>query len=259
MVKEVIVGEFMFNWLFKYHCQFNMPNWLKNAKIENGKIVSKHGISLEEGIDENPYTKGFLVLVNGDTLVNRLKEEEIVIDKVIPPWETIYNEKEFFEYVNRPYNGKKKRSRESAYVVNISDEKKIKITNVREFNNNIKKDIIFAQYLPKKFLSEDRIIDPDDTDEGIGLKTRNAIRTAVVYPDVNSYQIKASPFGNAKMGIVAHNGNDGLIQTYHMEHRPEEDLPYINEKFKIVAIHRKYGRNEKGEKVCVYQSYYTKI
>lgn len=247
----------IFKALLKYQLYHNLPAWLSYATVDNGRIEPKRetGISLEEGGEENPYTKGFLVFENGENLIDRLKADRIVVDTVIPPWRDINGEEDFLNHISgiiNETNGRKKRVRESAYVI---DNKNGKITYVREFNNNIEslKDIVFAEYLPKNFLSQQIEIDVDDPIEGIGSKTRNGIRLALAYKNVSSYQVKRTPFANAGMGIVAEYGPDGLIRTAHMEHRPEEDLPYVNKEFQVVVIYRKFGRDEHGSNVCVHK------
>ena len=235
--------------LGEYHYRYNLDNWLKNSKTNGTKVEARYGLDLEEGASENPYTKGFLVFENGDTLINRLKEDSIIIDRVIPPWQDLQGKDDFLDYVI----GEQKRSRESAYVV---DGKHGRITRVREFNNNIQSlsEVMYSEYLPDDFLSTTEHRDVDDPDEGIGLKTRNAIRLALAFPGtVKTYQVKATPYGNAGMGVVAEYGADGLVRTLHFEYRPEEDLPFVDEKNKIVMFYREYGRNEAGEKVCTYE------
>ncbi|MFH1682912.1 MAG: hypothetical protein ABIA37_03885 [Candidatus Woesearchaeota archaeon] len=236
--------------LGEYHCRQNLENWLKYAQPNGTKIEPKYGLTLDEGASENPYTKGFLVFENGDTLISRLKEENIIIDRVIPSWQDLQGKDDFLDYVI----GEQKKSRESAYVV---DGKHGRITRVREFNNNIQSlsDILYSEYLPKDFLSTTEERDVDDADEGIGLKTRNAIRLALAFPGtVRTYQVKATPYGNAGMGVVAEYGADGLVRTLHFEYRPGEDLPFVDEKNQVAMFYREYGRDEAGKKICTYEA-----
>ncbi len=239
----------VFRSLLLFQCRYNLPKWLEHAHIVNGRIQPKHGNSLEEGLDENPNVKGILVLENSEKLVERLREDGVVTDTIIPPWAYINGDEGFLNYLRIKTlggeNGKK--ARESAYVV---DGKNGKVTSVREFSNRIRRrsleGILYSKYLPKDFLSMTREIDPDDPDEGIGLKTRNAIRLTLVYPNVRTYQIKSTPYSNAGMGLVTEFGKDGLVRTVHMEHKLKENLHYINPEFQVVAVYREFERRADG-------------
>jgi len=253
----------VFKALCLYQFEHNLPEWLKYAKIVRGRLDSRFGKFIEEGGNENQHLDGFLVLEDGDVLAKRLKEDKIVLDKVIPPMVEIYDEHDLLRYIGKSRNGdnnngQAKKARESAYVF---DGKNLKVTRIREFNPNIKslEDISFSHYLPKGFLSTKKEIDPDDPDEGIGLKTRNAIRLAVGYSQagypVKSYQIKSTPYSNAGMGVIAEYGGDGLVRTVHVEYKPNENLPFIPlppgkvyDKFRdtLVAFRRIYGRDTKN-------------
>ncbi|HLD07115.1 MAG TPA: hypothetical protein VJC16_06330 [Candidatus Nanoarchaeia archaeon] len=273
----------VFHVLAQYHAQQNLPAWLQYAKADGGRIVPRPetGHVFEEGLDENTYTHGFLVAENGDTLVNRLFEDKFIVDGAPPEWEQLSDDAHLLAYLPQkmPQNGERRQNRESSYALNSNINK---IARVREFANSAhlqptrslsylfhaalgilhidrssrSRITSFADYLPQDFLTQGRYTDVDNLETGIGTKTRNAIRISVHYSKelapqvVRTYQIKATPFSNAGMGVVAQFGPDGLERTMHFEHRPGEHLPYVHDLFQVAAIERQFGRDTAGRKVC---------
>lgn len=233
------IGLDLYRCLVQYQCQANLPDWLVHSKVREGKFVPKSGKSPEIGIGENKDIRGFLILANGDTLVDRLVEDRIVLDDTLPGWHQTPSNEEFIQYLDR------QRGNDGAYVV---DTKNMRSRRVREFNNNIKKlrAIKFGEKVPSDFLSQDGSVDPT---EHMGLKSRNAIRTAAAYEGAESYQLKATPYNSSGLGSVCHFTKDGLKKMFFIELQKiqEYDDPISGkkyEKYQLMGVWRTYAQSD---------------
>ena len=227
----------MFKWLVEYHCKHNLEACL--PYIQDGIFSFPEGHDIEEGYEENtlPSYKGLVIFANGDTLIDKLRENEVILDKKEPEFREINSNTSLFNYIDSVRNS------DGAYVFNSI---KSKMAKVRLLNNNPYhcKDVSLEDMLPENFLSEDGSVDTDE----IGTKTRLAATLPAVYTDeskgqnVETYQIKRTAYGNLKMGKVTHFDKDGLNEEFFLQYDPEHKGSFINEEAKIVGVYRRYER-----------------
>lgn len=234
----------IYQWLVQYQCNINLPEWIKHAKIEDGSLVPKTGRRARKGFESNNEVKGFLVMANGDTLVDRLHEDRIIIDEKAPLWVDIENRVSFLIHL------RSQESDDGAYVVNT---KARKMARIIEFSNDNKylrdNKVDFGKSVPQDFLCEDGSVNPS---KEMGLKSRNAIRTAGAYEGVESYQLKATPYNNSGLGTVCHFTKDGLKNMFFIRLRKDpgsyvdSDSGERYEKYRLIGVYRNYRKNDNG-------------
>ena len=237
----------VFRWLVKYHAEINFNRWINYARINDAGtgLVSKSGFDLVEGEGENKYVKGHLILATGTDIVDRLKSSGLVSDKSltdsghiivgtpkikkIDKWENnLESSKDFLNYVERQL------SPDASYILDV---RKNRIIKFHEFDNTLWTPHHLGYYVPKDFISTKKFISIDN--EASATKTKNAIRVAVFY-GLNTYQLKATPFGNTGTGKVTHFDLNGLVKEFFLLYHPKSNGPFIDNNLKIVGVLRKY-------------------
>ena len=264
----------IFKALVEYHCTKNLANWLNQSEICVQTKTLKANYQLEEGWSENNHTKGALILATNSNLVNYLRDAYVVIDG-----KPLDSEREW--YKARNLNAleeiiEAKASHDSSFVFDLNSNM---ISKIFEFNNDRRLVKEFYEYIPQDFLSLKEQIDLSHVGSA---KTKNAIRLPVHYmenvigtmnkgekikdyhineliqdnPDFISelsandtfetYLLKTTPYGNVRMGKVAHFDHNGLVKEFFFLHDPKYEAAqtnpqlYINPELHIVGVLKNY-------------------
>lgn len=210
----------IFNWLVKYHCDKNLEKCL--PFIENGRVRSPDSSNLREGLDENEIYPGVLVVCNGDTLLETLMKDEIVDPNDIDGFVEVKGWQDFIKYLG---------SRENNDGAYIFDSKNSRITRAYELNNHpktLKGRYRLEEMVPGDFCSADGSVSPRSN---LGTKTRLAIKLPQAYPNITTFQIKRTPYGDFGMGKVTYFDKDGLRKEFFLTSHEE-------------GIYRSYERME---------------
>ena len=238
----------LFEWLVQYHINTNLQPNLKH--LSQGRYTSPRGKAVLEG-EENDDTTGCLILANGDSLVRRLQEEKIILDRVPPKFIQTEDYTSFKAFLDK--NEKK----DGAFVY---DGKNNTITRISRFANHAEgMDGIrdsYRKFLPANFVYEEAVaMTPEDYDDHIGTKTDLSMVLPIARTTndskVNAYQVKRTAYGQTGLGKVTHFGPQGLKEEFFFHYDPTSNGPFIDEEHGIVGVYRSYERNEKGELVKV--------
>ncbi len=228
----------LFEWLVNYHMKVGLAKCL--PKIVTGRMLDEEGQPLIEGSDKKTPHDGFLIVANGDTLVNRLKEEKVIHDDNLGQFECILNEDNFRKYIQL------QREMDGAFIFDGVNEK---IVRVDEINNNVALPDGKTLYdmVPYDFFSY------RGETGAFGTKTRLAIRLPHGYDNTETYQIKRSSYANLGMGKVTHFNRQGLAEEFFMMHDPNNKGPFVMPEESIIGVYRRYRRNAKDRLVRVVQ------
>ena len=226
-------GE-LFDWLVGYHCKENLERCLPYLK--QGRAYDASDSLIQEG-EENEHYKGVLIVSNGKTLASKLSQGGVIHDDPEDlEFFTLQNKEDLASYLTL------QRQKDGAYIF---DGVNNQITRVGELNNNpssLRERKIYSM-APPDFLSYDGSIPLRE----MGTKTRLAIKMPLAYQDTSSYLIKRSAFGNTGLGKVAHFGQNGLMQEFFFEHKPDYQGSFINPEHKIVGVYRRWKRGAEND------------
>jgi len=233
----------LFGWLAQYHLDANIrPNL---PYIRNGRYIKPRGNLHETGEpietgEENPYTKGALILADGDNLVQRLKEERIILDLFAPLFTPAGNYDLFASYLSS------KNKRDGAFVYDGSNETMARVSRYSNHTSDLMQRTRenFARYIPANFINEEASI--MNYDDDVGTKTDLAMVLPVSHTKdgslVHAYQIKATVHNQLGFGKVAHFGPDGLVEEFFCKSDPKGEGPFLFPEQGIVGVHRLYER-----------------
>ncbi len=218
----------LFCWLVQYHCETNIPAHLSEYGRLGGVPQSK----------ENKATVGCLIIENGDTLVDRLVKERIILDRVPPEFSPVDSYAAFALYV------KQHQEEDGAFFY---DGKNHRLAKVSRFGNNSAKmqearerqtSLIPPDFV---FYGSNKPITPADLDDHIGTKTDLAMVLPVAYSTedciVRAYQIKRTAYGPASLGKVTAFGSTGLQEEFFVDFEGQE----------MIGVHRQYRGERTGE------------
>lgn len=222
----------LFGWLVRYQVSHNL-NACKRWISDDGVFHDPETDSPLELGDENPLTgyKGLLILANGDTLISKLREQNIINDKKDPVFSTpVKNEEDFFDYIAQ-YS-----KRDGAHLFNGVIGA---MGRVIELNNNLPIDN-YEHILPPNFIDEAGEIELSE--ENIGTKTRAGIKVSAANPkNVDIYQIKRTVYNSLGMGIVTHFKEGHLKEMFYLTAAPEGYAgPVIDPEHQIVGVYVSY-------------------
>ena len=226
----------IFEALVRYHF-FN--NLLPNLhRVVNGRLVVEGNVP--EGMDKNQVNSGALVIADGETLVDRLISDEVVLDEPdeLEAPVPIPSTTEFFQYLNG-MDGE-----DGAYIF---DSQNRRILQVHELNNNPKKlkKIPLSYLVPADFVH----YKPENAakKQRMGTKTRNAARAARAY-DADAFQIKRSRYTDLGFGKVTHFTIDGLAEEFFFKYEPEGKVPLLLDEpgLRIAGVYRRYEPKDGG-------------
>jgi hypothetical protein len=193
--------NYLFDWLVELHYDH-----LDDCRphIKHGRFHGLNGQPLVEGEDECEGYKGILLIANGDTLVERLKDNNIVADEQIDSFVPVRNKDEFVAYL------RKQRGCDGAYIFNSVDQS---ITRVYELNNNLPGRVLMEK-IPRDFVySHGKTAQERD----LGTKTRLAIGLPQIYDNVDAYQIKRTAYTDVGLGKVTHFNKNGLSKEFYFD------------------------------------------
>lgn len=229
MEKEV-TREGLFELAIEWHLQ-NLLSSLPHFK--DGRILDPSGCPLQEGISENPYTRGCLVFFDGKTILEKAKE--LALRKLTGIRETtsLSTEKSLVDYLGEQQDN------DSTYFLNTADRN---ITKVKgELSNAGVEDLdtLLEMAFPADFLSHDRSVPVSNS----GNKTGIASIVTRRYNDVEAVMVKntAYDFG---LGKVAHIKNGLLCEEFFFKYAPESSGPFFDAEHSIVGVYRRYEPRE---------------
>lgn len=235
-IKAPMVMQGLFGWLVEYHHR-NLEHCLRF--LQDGRILSGEGIPFEEG-EENERYKGLVIIANGSTLTQRLRDGGVINGSTPQPTPFVSKE-EVFDYFDGQ-NGK-----DGAYLL---DSVNRSIVRIVELNNNpsgmpmVKlEDMIptdFVQYHGKR-------VDEND----LGNKTRIAIKVPQAYANTEAFLIKRSAYTPLGMGKVARFNSSGLAEEFFFMCEPTAQEHFVAPG--IIGVHRQY-HIERGRPVLTTQS-----
>lgn len=244
----MVRGNELFDWLVRYHTEVNLLP--KLPFIETGQYLKRDGTPVKEG-EENEDTSGCLILSNGDSLVRRLKDENIILDRT---------EKEFTVADNYPLLANFLNENEKKDGAFVYDGKHGSITRISMFANSLEQmDGIrssYECYLPSNFVFEKATsMTPHQYDDHIGRKTDLAMVLPIAHTKddsiVHAYQIKRTAYGQLGLGKVAHFGPNGLIEEFFFRYDPASKGPFAVPEQGIVGVHRTYKIDPRSSELIV--------
>jgi len=224
----------LFGWLVNYHYS-NLEECLpyihegvlsiERKKFDQGKITRKVKEQLIEG-RENELYSGVLIVANGHTLADRLKDGKVITSE-LEDWSKINGEDDLANYLSEQ-NGN-----DGAYLL---DSYNGRITHAAELNNNpdsLPGDLPIYEMIPDNFVYSDG----SNSNLGkIGTKTRLAIKIPHAYEHTETYQIKRTAYTPLGLGKVTHFGTQGLIEEFFFRYNPAQS--------NIEGVYRRYERDE---------------
>ncbi|MBI2668860.1 hypothetical protein HYX14_03380 [Candidatus Woesearchaeota archaeon] len=246
----------LFEWLVQYHTERNLK--VSRNFIEDGQFYI-NDLPVREG-DENPFAFGCLILANGDTLVDRLKKENITLDTRDPEFVSAQQYRPFMTYLDQC--GKK----DGAFIYDGKNQKIARTSRLRNSSPSIgavrkrRRGLV-----PEDFIFEDaQELTEDDLENHIGTKTDLAMVLPVAYTEngsnVHAYQIKRTAYTHLGLGKVTHFGSQGLMEEFFFKYNPASAGPFVDEEKKIVGVYRKYGlRNGQVKRVPEEPISYKKV
>ncbi|PIN75818.1 hypothetical protein COV17_03675 [Candidatus Woesearchaeota archaeon CG10_big_fil_rev_8_21_14_0_10_36_11] len=218
----------LFNWLVRLHVEHNLP--IVAPHINDGKadFVEEGDIGYDHRTPND--VKRFLIVANGDTLVEKLTTSEMIEDPEKLKFTSVPRYDDFHTYFNK-HRG------DGAYIAHLNDAR---IARVMEIANGHPKGLS-ASYseLPEHFIALDKSVG----NEECGNKTRLAMRIPrlpiLANDNVHTFQIKGTLHGELGMGIVTHFHRGGM-EMFYLDYDPNSDGPFIDEAKGIIGVHERY-------------------
>ncbi|HLD43075.1 MAG TPA: hypothetical protein VJB08_03770 [Candidatus Nanoarchaeia archaeon] len=241
----------IFQDMVEYHVTNNLEACL--GFIEDGKIISpEKKRPYRPGLDENHIYAGFLLVSDGNRLLDAL-----VKDKRVTPSPEHMSEFQsldgkdgsLFEYFDSLANT------DGVFIYDSLDDK---VARVYEMGNEDKKSSFetaksylaslagcksakstIKEDLPADFCSYDGSV---PLQGNIGTKTRLAIKLPKIYGGINAqaFQIKHTPYTDFGMGKVTHFGKDGLKEEFFLMHERSAINP--ENPHGIIGVYRQYAK-----------------
>ena len=190
--------------LVQYNLQENLPSWLRNAVIEDDKLVPKYG--MRPGRESKDNLQGFLMVRDGLTLVPRLKQDKIIIhdwSKGDPASEPVRNREDVYNFMVKAG----KEEDDAAYMIDTNERR---VITIEEFYNGISLTNGFKGRVTEDFLRS------YGKPVKMGLRTKNAIRIST-YPGAESFLLRQTPGHNAGLGIAGEFHNGYLTRTHGVQ------------------------------------------
>ncbi len=241
MVKEVdnskrISKENIFDAAILFH--------LKNlgacaSYMDSQGRVYRNKKTLIEGVSENPYTSGFLLVYDGPTVLE--KAEEMILRKRNGIKDPVKTET-VDDLVNTLQNDPDK---DATYFLNTGDRTVTKVKGELSNTPPEGEDIesLLESYLPNDFLSTDPIQRPVYE---AGNKTAIAIVAARRISNVKVVLAKNTSYGNTGLGVVAELGSEGLERRFFFRYDPEHKGEFIDPERKLVGVYQEFRKTSEG-------------
>ena len=216
----------LFKWLVKFHIEHNLSKVLPFIECGQASFVNENSIGKDH--DTPNEIKRFLIVANGNTLVDKLIKNGMIDKSEELEFTTISEYTYFNEYFNK-HRG------DGAYVFHLSNAK---IARVMEIANKHPKNLSSRyELLPKHFISLDGRVGNKES----GNKTRLAMRIpylpSLLDENVHTYQIKGTIHSNLGLGIVTHFNKEGM-EMFYFDHNRKS--PFIDKSKGIIGIHEQY-------------------
>lgn len=219
----------LFQWVVEYHKERSLPAC--KPHMYDGQIHPyRQDKPLREGM-ENQLYKGFLIISNGETLVERLSADGVIMDH--DPFVSIHSRDDFFRYLDT-YG-----EEDGAFLY---DGVNNRITRVREVDNTPKgtRTLDLLANIPEDFVSYNREL---SVKGHLGTKTRLAIRLPHAYKNVETFQIKRSAYGPLGIGKATHFTQKGLEEEFFFVDAANYHCKDSQQG--ILGVYRRYERSDK--------------
>lgn len=198
------------------------------------------GSPIIEG-EENEWYKGFLIVASNQSF-NEIKDDLIYHDHDIGEFMEIKNREDFYNYLENTS------SKDGAFVFDIPHLNIARAYVLKNHFSIIPKEFNSINMLPEDFASFEKISYVSSKD--IGTKTNLAITIPHINNNIETFQIKRTAFSSLGMGKVTHFNSQGLVEEFFLMYNSDTKGPFINQKYKIEGIYRKYERKN-GKLVCI--------
>ncbi|NQV91227.1 hypothetical protein HQ489_02025 [Candidatus Woesearchaeota archaeon] len=222
----------LFEWLVMYHLEKNLSP--RSEYLSHGDMpFAPEGEEVEGSF-------GCLIIENGDTLAERLREERIILDRRHPQFKPANDYDEFQDYLVK--NGKK----DGAFIYDSLNQR---VARVNRLSNNTPQMDEVRGYqtnlIPNDFIFDGRTqtLIERDIDDHVGTKTDLAIVIPEAYTTddshVQAYQIKRTAYGNLGLGKVTHFAKGGLQREFFFDYIPTGD-----NKSELMGVYRTYHQED---------------
>ena len=224
----------IYNWLVRYHYEQNLQACI--PYINKGRVNTTKNKPLEEG-EENDYTKGYLIVENGDTLIQRLMKDKVILDRDMPRFVEVNSYQQFASFLNE-YNKK-----DGAFVYDSKNKRMArvsKLSNSTPVMHQAREEV--PNLIPSDFFNYDhkQPLTNAEIDGNMGTKTDLAATIPVAQTTeeskVRAYMIKRTAYGQLGLGKVVQFDASGLRKEIFFEYDTNNSL---------VAIERFYQRNNR--------------
>ncbi len=229
----------VFEWLVRYHVERNLLLFTRGMVNGRSPLVQESDIGFDDAVPQG--CKRMLIIANGDTLVDRLRESGTVLDMERPIFAAVRDYDLFAEY----FDGSRG---DGAYVLNKRDSQ---LGRVHELANDVPLPEGFATLMsqvPLVLLSLNESVALTE----LGCKTRLAVKLPFrKFADgeqphsIDTYQIKATVHSLVGPGPVTHFNREGC-EVFHFQYDLAHQGEFINPEQRIVGVYRKY-RHEEGQ------------
>jgi len=221
-------GDQLFNWLVKFQIEHNLPKVLPHIKDGKADFLTEGDIGYDH---RTPYDiKRFLIVANGDTLVSKLADSEMISEPEKLVFNNIPEYQDFERYFNR-HNG------DGAYIAHLSNAK---IARVMEISNGHPRNLAsLYRRLPKHFISLDETVGVEESGNKTRLATRIPYLPNLMEDAVHTFQIKGTVHSKLGLGIVTHFNKESM-EMFYFDYAPNNKGPYIVESKGIIGVHEKY-------------------
>lgn len=244
----------------------NLFPWIVNRHIKNLAAHIAAGGPADTVPDENKNYPGLFIVSNGETLWDRLQSDNVIRpggDKGAQP---VRNEQEFNSYLDALTNNdgghvhdgvNKRMMRAGMFEPNNVTTGLVEMPFCKRlalafFPRAFKPAAIdYETFLPEDFLSYDRSKRP--CEENLGVKLMSAVKLAVLYPHVDVFLIKQTPYGRSpadQMGKAIHLNKNGLCEEFYFLSAPACDGPFFDPARHIIGVYKQYERIN-GNVTCV--------
>ncbi|MBU0615156.1 MAG: hypothetical protein KJ601_03620 [Nanoarchaeota archaeon] len=225
-----MADDILFNRLVRYHIERNLPLYI--GSIEEG-VSSLIDMDEDIGYDYNahPRSKRLLLVTNGDTLVEKLRKDQVMTDSKDPVFTDVPDYDGFAAFFDKTKG-------DGSYVYHKRAQR---VGRVRELNTNPpglveNLDNLIAM-LPEDFVAYDGSVPTEE----VGNKTRLAFKIPYAHPEFETYQIKGTVHSPLGLGIVTHFTKESM-EMFYFEHDPMHTGDFVDPEKKIVGVYRRYQR-----------------
>lgn len=218
------IDDFLFGWHVKEHVERDWPK--VRPYVEEGMLRSVSGKKVTVGKYENEYYGGTLVLANGETLAQKLIDDEVVLDESLESPVKVESIDDLGKYYDMT------RDEDGAHIF---DRHNKQVYHIGILNNG--RRVKYMHLLPEDFVSPE-----GQGYTKIGTKTHAATVLPQLYENAESYQIKktaATPLGTGK---VTHFDREGLAHEFFLAYMPGYKGDFIDAEKKVVGVLRVYDR-----------------